>query len=319
MITKQTVHEKLGQLHCPLPTPFGEDGSLDLAGVRKNLRYLLQNNVPVIAFPVGVAEICSITLKEYQQLVELAVEEINGRAIMIAGAAWYTAHICVEMAQICERAGVDMLMVDAPANPPAADDEDTYIHFRTIADSTHLPIAVYQGFCKRPLTMELLKRLVEIPNVVAYKELPYNPTYFYNVARRFGDTIALVMGRRGEGELRQIFYREAGANGYWSALMLISPELAWEHWNAWKARDYETIRQICKRTAPFFDLYSDMYDEFFKTPSISNLLTYKMAMDAVGLAGGFCRSPYPRPTEAMRKQVKQALDEIGIVSVTLEG
>ena len=317
-ITKQNCHEKLGHLWCAMMMPFEEDGSLDLEGARKNIRYLLQNKVPCIAFPVGVAEIWSVTTEEYQQMCELVVQEVKGRAIVVAGAAYFTAPILKEMAQIAQRAGIDGLMVDAPANPACANDDDTYEHFKQVAESTDLAIMLYQGNCRRPLTMELLERLVQIPNVVGYKELPYNPTYFYNLARGFGDKIVLINGRRGEGELRMMFYREAGAHGYWSALMLFCPELAWQHWNAWKARDYTTIREICARTAPFFDLYSDMYDEFMKTPSINNLVAYKLVMDAVGLAGGYCRSPYPKPTAAQREMARQALEKMGIGPVKLD-
>ena len=312
-ITKDNCHDVLRELWACPPMPFNKDYSLDLKGLADNVRYFLENNCRIIAFPTGVAEIWSVTLGEFAQMVSTAAGIVNGKSMLVASVNYRNAVESIEMAHIAENEGADLIVVGAPPYP-GGDEAQTVGHFSLIAESTGLPMKIYQGAAvQSPLTLEVIEKLVEIPNIVAYKEYPYNPSYFYNLSQSFGDVIALINGARGEGELRQIFYREAGAVSYWSSLMNYAPSLAWRHWEAWLSRDYDVIREVCDQSSKIFKLYNDMYDEFYPTPgALHGIAAYKELMSAVGLAGGVCRPPLSTAGPEWRPRVIDALKSAGI-------
>src|ERR1044071_3278528 len=69
-------------------TPFKKDLSLDLDGLRHNLRSLMQHPVCAVVAPAGTGEIYSLSPAEHLAVVKAVVEEVKGRAPVIAGAAF---------------------------------------------------------------------------------------------------------------------------------------------------------------------------------------------------------------------------------------
>src|SRR5215475_14765100 len=66
-------------------TPFKKDLSLDLDGLRKNLRSLLKHSICAVVAPAGTGEIHSLSPAEHLAVVKTAVEEVNGRVPVLAG------------------------------------------------------------------------------------------------------------------------------------------------------------------------------------------------------------------------------------------
>ncbi|MBT3471059.1 MAG: 5-dehydro-4-deoxyglucarate dehydratase, partial [Opitutae bacterium] len=69
-------------------TPFKDDLSLNLDGLRQNLRHLLKFDFRAIVAAGGTGEMYSLSTDEYRQVVETTVEEVNGKTAVIAGAGF---------------------------------------------------------------------------------------------------------------------------------------------------------------------------------------------------------------------------------------
>src|SRR4030095_10004087 len=90
-------HRLQGVISFPV-TPFKKDLSLDLEGLRKNLRSLLQHPVCAIVAPAGTGELYSLSATEHAAVVQTVVEEVNGRVPVLAGTG-FNPPIALELAK----------------------------------------------------------------------------------------------------------------------------------------------------------------------------------------------------------------------------
>jgi hypothetical protein len=98
-------------------TPFQADHSLNLEGLRRNLRSLLKHPVCAVVAPAGTGEIHSLSPKEHLAVVKTTVEEVAGRVPVLAGAG-FNPPIAAELAEQAAAAGADGILAFPPYYPP---------------------------------------------------------------------------------------------------------------------------------------------------------------------------------------------------------
>jgi len=102
-------------------TPFKKDLSLDLDGLRKNLRSLLKHPICAIVAPAGTGEIHSLSPAEHLAVVKTTVEEVNGKVPVLTGTG-FNPPIAAELARQAAVAGVNGILAFPPYYP-SQDDE----------------------------------------------------------------------------------------------------------------------------------------------------------------------------------------------------
>src|SRR6266581_2120163 len=85
-------------------TPFKADLSLDLEGLRRNLRVLLKQPVCAVVAPAGTGELYSLSVSEHLAVVKTTVEEVKGRVPVLAGTG-FNPSIATQLAQQAAAAG----------------------------------------------------------------------------------------------------------------------------------------------------------------------------------------------------------------------
>src|SRR5215813_15154987 len=85
-------------------TPFNADLSLDAAGLRENLDKLLEHPMSAVVAAGGTGELYSLKPEEQLDVVKTVVEEVDGKAPVIAGVGFNT-EIATALAEQSERAG----------------------------------------------------------------------------------------------------------------------------------------------------------------------------------------------------------------------
>src|SRR5262245_33220322 len=125
-----------------LVTPFTAGGSLDEARVRALGRRQIEAGVHFLV-PVGTTgESPTLTLAERTRIVEILAEETQGRVPILAGAGGYDTREVIHAVAEMKQAGADGILSVTPYyNKPTQ--EGLFQHFRAIAESTSLPIVVY--------------------------------------------------------------------------------------------------------------------------------------------------------------------------------
>ena len=160
-----------------LVTPFKADGALDEAALRRVVAYQLQEGIDFLV-PCGTTgESPTLERDEYLRVIEIVVEEAKGKVPIIAGAGGNNTRKVIERIGEIRPLGVDGILSVSPYyNKPTP--EGLYRHYRAIAESTDLPIILYNvpGRTASNMTAATVARISEIPNILGVKEASGNLT-----------------------------------------------------------------------------------------------------------------------------------------------
>lgn len=162
----------LGEVLLPLVTPFDSSGKLNLKATEKLINYLIDKNYMDSLIVTGTTgEFYALTFDERIQMLKAVKEIVNGRVPIIAGTGSAYTLETIELTKRAEDFGYDCVMVVSPYYQKATQ-EGLYQHFRAAAESTRLPVMLYNIplFTGVNIEAETLARLVEIPNIKAIKE-----------------------------------------------------------------------------------------------------------------------------------------------------
>ncbi|HEY9231690.1 MAG TPA: 4-hydroxy-tetrahydrodipicolinate synthase [Blastocatellia bacterium] len=154
-----------------LVTPFNEDRKVDEAALRALVEWQIREGIDFLV-PCGTTgESATLSDDEMRRVVEIVLQTAQGRVQVVAGAGGNnTAHV-IHLAREYERLGVRGLLSVTPYyNKPTQ--EGLYQHYRAIAESTSLPIIVYNVPPRTNVNLlpDTLMRLAELPNIIGVKE-----------------------------------------------------------------------------------------------------------------------------------------------------
>jgi 4-hydroxy-tetrahydrodipicolinate synthase len=160
-----------GQVLVALVTPFTADGEVDWKAVERHIDDVVTAGADGIVVTGTTGETSTLTDPEKVKLVEVGKAVAGGRAkIITGGGSNETAH-AIELAKKSEQAGADGNMIVTPYyNKPTQ--AGVLTHFRMIADSTDLPVILYDipGRTGIPITYETILRAAKHPNILAVKD-----------------------------------------------------------------------------------------------------------------------------------------------------
>ena len=154
-----------------LVTPFRKDGSLDLDALRRLVQFQLRAGIDFLV-PCGTTgEAPTLEHAEYLAVVRTVVQEVAGRVPVVAGVGGNNTRKVIDLAAEARGLGVQGILSVAPYyNKPTQ--EGLYQHFQALADSTDLPIIVYNVPARTSSNIEppTVARLSKIPNIIGIKE-----------------------------------------------------------------------------------------------------------------------------------------------------
>lgn len=176
-------------------TPFRADLSLDEEALRRTVRRQIEAGIHFLV-PCGTTgENPTLTREEHLRVVEITLEEANGRVPVLAGSGGNDTREVVELARDLEGLGADGLLVVTPFyNKPTP--EGLYQHYHAIARATRLPIVVYNVPGRTALNVEpsTLARLAEIETVVGVKEASGNISQIAAIFQSVPESFAVLSG-----------------------------------------------------------------------------------------------------------------------------
>ncbi|MBI0580866.1 4-hydroxy-tetrahydrodipicolinate synthase [Neobacillus cucumis] len=164
-----------GQVLTAMVTPFDHEGEIDFNATRTLVNYLIENGTDGLVVVGTTGESPTLTTDEKVEFFKFVVDVVNGRIPVIAGTGSNNTRASISLTKQAEAAGVDGIMLVAPYyNKPSQ--EGLYQHFKAIAESTALPIMLYNipGRSVVNMSVETIVRLSQIPNIVAIKEASGN-------------------------------------------------------------------------------------------------------------------------------------------------
>src|SRR5579872_1734291 len=152
------------------PYPFTADDELDEQGLRRNLRYSIDNQlVDGVYCGHFMSEFWALTTEERKRAATIVVDECRGRVPVVVHTGHTSVKESVELSHHAERIGADYLAIGNPYFI-AYDDEQIFDYFRSISDRTEAGILITNtGYTGVLLTPELINRLADLENVIAVK------------------------------------------------------------------------------------------------------------------------------------------------------
>ncbi len=155
-----------------LVTPFRQDGGVDEAALHAHVNWQIANGVSLL-IPAGTTgETATLSEREWLRIVEITVHAAQGRVPVFAGATHNNTAQAVE--NVRKLAAIEGLTGILSANPyyNRPGQEGQFQHFKAIAESTDLPILLYNIPARTGANLEpdTVLRLTEFPNIIGIKE-----------------------------------------------------------------------------------------------------------------------------------------------------
>lgn len=159
------------------PTPFMENGDLDLDGMRRVLDCMIDQGVDGICILANYSEQFLLSDEERNTLLDLSLQHVAGRVPVIVTCSHFSTRLAAERAARAAKAGAKMLMLMPPYHGTGlrADEKGMIEHFQTIAEAAPIPIMVQDApLSGVALSVPFLVRLAkEVPQVCYFKiEVP---------------------------------------------------------------------------------------------------------------------------------------------------
>jgi 4-hydroxy-tetrahydrodipicolinate synthase len=270
-----------------LITPFKEDLSLDEEGLRVLVRRQVANGVYGIA-PIGVTgENSLLSEKEITRLMEIIVDEVNGKCKVIPDTCTSSVTATLERISLFHKIGCDYVSVYVPYL--VLPKEDGIVQFyETVADAAQVPILIHNspGRVVVNLSPEGTASLARHPNIAGIKE-----------GVKLLDHVAKVVF------LTQDPLLCFGGHGNFAIAGNIVPDVMKNIYESYTKGDKDKAQELHYK---YFTLFELLRAE-------TNPIAVKEALNFMGLPGGRLRPPLTQLSSPKKEKLKKVLKETGLI------
>ena len=177
-----------------LVTPF-KNGEVDVEALEGMVEFQIHGGIHGLV-PCGTTgETPAMTEEEDRLVIGTVVRVAGGRVPVVAGSGSNSTEMAIKYTRMAQEEGADGSLQVAPYyNKPTQ--EGLYRHFATIAESTDLPIVLYNipGRTAVTVSAETIGRLAEIPNIVGVKESTLSMNMTSDIKSLCGEDFAILSG-----------------------------------------------------------------------------------------------------------------------------
>lgn len=245
---------------------------------------------------------------EYKSIFDCTISVVKGRVPIIAGTGSNSTRKTIKLTQMARECGADAALVVVPYyNRPTQD--GLYAHYKTVHDSTDLPIVIYNvpGRCGTEIAVETILRLAELPRIVALKDATSDTSRTTQIKSQVKDGFSVLSG---EDALAGAFLAQ-GADGCISVTANIAPRECAAFQEAWVTKDMAKFMALQAQLMP---IHKALFVESSPAP-------VKYAASVLGICSDELRLPLLAASAKARAAVDAALAQSGLIagaeSVTL--
>lgn len=275
-----------------LITPFDEKNEINFEKLRELLEYHIANRTDAVIVTGTTGESATMSDEEKLAVIKFSVDVVRGRIPVIAGTGSNNTKHAVWLSQKAEKLGADALLVVTPYYNKG-NESGIYNHYKEIAENVKIPIILYNvpGRTGVNLSVNLVKELSKLENVVAIKEASGNISYAAEIARVVPE-IDIYSGN----DDMTVPLLSIGGKGVISVSANILPEIVHNMVMAFLNKDTDKARELQLK-------YNDLVNALFIEV---NPVPVKEAMNFLGYGVGECRLPLGK----MNEKNKEILYEI---------
>ena len=282
-------------------TPLDRNEEIDEAGIRGIINYLIDSGVHGIFVCGSQGESYALTEDEKKRVIEISVDEVNGRVPVYAGTGAVTTKMTIELSRYAVDVGADAVTIVTPYFIRPSQDE-LYMHYKRIAESVDSPILIYNnpGRTNVNLEAETVKKLAEIDNIVGIKDSSGDLTLTAQYIMKCPDEFAVLAGRDSL-ILATLLY---GGKGAVAATANVAPRLVVGIYENFIKGDLEKARELQFKILPLRLAFS-----LGTFPVV-----VKEAMNLMRKPSGPAKSPVSPLPEEKKRKLKLLLEELNLIS-----
>ncbi|HYM70126.1 MAG TPA: 4-hydroxy-tetrahydrodipicolinate synthase [bacterium] len=293
---------EFGRVITAMATPMDRNLAVDYDKAAALAKRLLDNGSDGLVVCGTTGESPTLTDEEKVRLFRTVKETVGSRAAVIAGTGTYNTAHSIHLTHEAERVGCDgVLLVNPYYNKPSQ--EGLYRHFKAVADSTRLPVMLYniQGRTSVNCEPATIARLAQVRNIVAVKEASGSLDQMSQIRKLTPPEFKLYSG---DDSLTLPLLAVGGVGIVSVAAHIVGREIR-EMIDAFFAGNVGRATELHLRLLPLFKV-------LFIT---SNPTPLKAALALTGFDAGGLRLPLIEVTAAEREQIAAVLKQLSLMPV----
>lgn len=259
-------------------TKFTKEDELDLQMFRINIEAQLNAGVHGIILGGTLGEASTLTENEKEELVKETVDIVKGKIPVILNIAEQTTSGAIVAADRAKKFGASGLMMLPPMRYKA-NDYETMTYFKQVAQSTDLPIMIYNNPVDYGIevSLDMFEELLNCDNIKAVKESTRDITNITRIKNRFGNRLKILCGV----DTLALESLLIGADGWVAGLVCAFPE------------ETVAIYELAKmgRTAEAIQIYRWFMPLLELDISPQLVQNIKLAEVATGIGTEYVRAP----------------------------
>jgi 4-hydroxy-tetrahydrodipicolinate synthase len=286
-----------------LATPFTADEELDEEALRGEVHVMLDAGAHGICVTGSTGEGHTLSVEESCRIATIVRDELKGRLPLIAGIIRDSTRDVVRYGLALKEVGVDALQVTPVHYLFAPTEDGTYAYYERIGREVGLPIVIYNVIPWNTLSPQTLLRLSEIDQVIGVKQSGGDIHKLADLLRMNNDRLRVFTA------VDALLYPSfmLGAHGSISAILTILPDLCAALWDACQRGDHPAALALHERILPVW--------RAMEYPDMS--ARTKAAIALRGRTVGNPRQPILPVTDAVRREIADALDQAGVLPATV--
>jgi 4-hydroxy-tetrahydrodipicolinate synthase len=291
------ARERLKGSMPALITPF-RNGAVDEEVFRKFVSWQIAEGSHGLVAVGTTGESATLSHEEHRRVIEICVEEANGRVPVIAGTGSNSTAEAISLTQHAKEVGADAALSVAPYyNKPTQ--EGLYRHFAAIAEAVDIPILLYNvpGRTVVDMSDETVGRLARIANIVGIKDATGNVARLSRERAVCGKDFRFISG----DDATTLGYMAHGGHGAISVTANAAPRLCAEFQNACMQGAFERALVLQDQ---LIGLHDAMFCEASPAPAKYAVSLLKLCTDEV-------RLPIVPASEGARKRIHEAMVQSG--------
>jgi len=234
-----------------ITTKFTSNDELDLEAFLKNIAFQLEAGIDGIILGGSLGEASTLKNDEKDILIKVTREAVDGRIPVLMNIAEQSTADAVSAAVRAESLGADGLMLLPPMRYKA-DSHETVQFFKRVAESTGLPIVLYNNPVDYgiPITIDMFHELEEVENIKAVKESTRDISNVSRMRNAFGERFKVLTGV----DPLALESLLMGADGWIAGLVCAFPKETVAIYRLVKAGRYDEARAIYRWFLPLLEL-----------------------------------------------------------------
>ena len=290
--------------YVAMVTPFDNKGNIDEEGLRSNINYLIDKGVNGLVGAGTTGESATITHDEHKQIIEVLVDEVDGRVETIAGTGSNSTSEALNLTKFAQDIGVDAALVITPYyNKPQ---QHALVNHYQAVGTCDLPIIAYNVPSRTGVNMdvETIVEIAKIDNIDAVKEASgsvdkVSDIYNALLAEGLEDDFNILSGE----DSLTLPIMAVGGTGVISASANIDAKRMVLMVDSILNDDYERA----------FELHNEMLELIRALFIESNPVPVKTSMNLMGLPAGDLRAPLAPMKEENLEVLKKALKNAELI------